>query len=349
MPYPFTLAQQPKFTISDAIVEQMFSRHTALGDLALLNPEAIDPKLKIRLEKLGYNLSVEVIREINEKIRLRNARQKIIDSWRNQGGPSSPLGLPVDDSFPIQVAGGGYLVPFRGGNIQIDSELRVLNNELGSPCHVTFEGLILHSRQETSPDEIYGAGGFRVGSILVGDRVLTGNFIIPEVKLGGKDARNTRVSKMSQEIYRGAPVGLELFVSISEHDSGDREDVRRKVRTLIDEGAKNVATALGAGIAGGDLAQLGRVGEQISQGSFGGWLRNAAADLITDLFGLSDDPYNPGGVVITAEEMTSPPPLMVAGHQLDNKVIMYTHRVDMSGIDDAGDVGNCSAYFRVWR
>lgn len=310
--------------------------------------ETLDPRLKARIEERGYDVS-EVIRKINEKLRLQDARQKIIDSWKNQGGPSSPLGLPVEDSFPVQAAGGGYLVPFRGGNIQIDGELRVLNNELGPPCRITFEGLILHSRQETSPDEIYGAGGYRVGSVLIGDRVLTGNFVIPEVKLGGKDARNTRVSKTSQEIYRGAPAGLELFVAIREHDSGDREEVRRKVRALIDEGAKNVATALGAGVAGGDLAKLGRTGEQISQGNFGNWLRDVAADLITDLFGLSDDPYNPGGVVITAEEMASPPPVMVAGHQLDNKTITYTHQIDMSGIDDSGAVGNCSAYFRVWR
>jgi hypothetical protein len=240
-------------------------------------------------------------------------------------------------------------VPFRGGNIRIDGDLKTLNNDLGPAYRLTFEGLILHSRQETSPDEIYGAGGYRVGSILVGDKVMTGNFTIPEVKLGGKDARNTRVWQTSQETYRGPPVGLELFVAIREHDSGDRQEVRNKVKAIIEEGAKNVATTLGAGMAGAGLAQTGRSGEQIGQSSFERWIVDAAADFITGALELSDDPYNPGGLTITAEEMAAPPPVLVAGHPVDNKTIAYTHKIDMSGVDDSGAVGNCSAYFRLWR
>ena len=72
-------------------------------------------------------------------------------------------------------------------------------------------------------------------------------------------------------------------------------------------------------------------------------------ELVTDTFGLSNDPYTPGGLIISADEMASPPPVKIAGHPLDNKTIVYTHKIDMSGTDDSGAVGNCSAYFRVWR
>lgn len=350
MPPPnrFRVTRQPSLTISEAVAGQMASHLDAVGDLTPITLDSLNPTIRTQLEGRGYDMS-EVVEEINAILRRRAARQKILDNWKAQGGPASPLGLPLDDSFPVQEAGGGYLVPFRGGNITIDGGLRVLNNDLGPACRVTFEGLILHSRQETSPDEIYGAGGFRCGSILLGDRVLTGNFVIPEVNLGGREARNTRVANMSQEIYRGAPAGLELFVAIREHDSGDRQEVRRKVRELMDEGAKNVAAALGAGFGNGDIAQAARAGEQISQGKFYEWLMGAAAEFITDFFGLSDDPYNPGGLTIPAEEMITPPPVMIAGHPWDNKTISYTHKIDMTGIDDSGAVGNCSAYFRVWR
>ena len=336
---------QSNFTISDAIVKHIVLRN---ADKKPITKETLDSRVKDVIQKQDLDISL-VIKMAEERIRLQTAQQKIIDNWINQGGPRSPLGLPIDNSFPVQSVGGIYLVPFRGGNIQIDGGLNVLNNDLAPTCRVTFEGLILHSRQETSTDEIYGAGGYRIGSILIGNQVLTGNFVIPEVKLGGKGARNTRVYKTSQEIYRGAPVGFELFVAICEHDSGDREVVRKKVRTLIDEGAKNVAAVLGAGVSGGNLAQVGRIGEQVSESIFYDWLRDATADFITDFFGLSDDPYNPGGLTISADEMASPRQVMIAGHQLDNKTIAYTHRIDMSGIDDSGAVGNCSAYFRVWR
>lgn len=335
-------------TLADALVKSEVIRRVAAGKYEHVAPEDLEPRLRDTIA--GRDLDIaKIVEAINAKMRLENARAKIIKHWQAQGGPASPLGLPLDDAFPVEAAGGGYLVPFRGGSIHIDGNLNTLNNDLAPACRLTFEGLILHSRQETSPDEIYGAGGYRVGSILMGNQVMTGNFIVPEVRLGGKDSRNTRVWPTSQEIYRGPPVGLELFIALREHDSGDRQEVRNKVKAIIDEGAKNVAVALGAGVAGSSLAQVGRTGEQIGQSTFGQWLSDAAADFITDFFGLSDDPYNPGGISITAEEMMSPPPLAVAGHNVDNKKITYTHKIDMSGTDDSGAVGHCSAYFRLWR
>jgi len=87
----------------------------------------------------------------------------------------------------------------------------------------------------------------------------------------------------------------------------------------------------------------------MGQSTWPDFLSNAAAELVTELFGLSDDPYKPGGLTIPAEDMATPPPIKTAGHQLDSKTIAYTHKIDMTGTDDSGAVGNCSAYFRLWR
>jgi hypothetical protein len=118
---------------------------------------------------------------------------------------------------------------------------------------------------------------------------------------------------------------------------------------VIDKGARTVAAVFGGGAAGGTLAQIGVIGEQLSQDDRVDWLKDTAAGLITDIFGLGDDPYNPDSITITAADMAAPPPPMVAGHSQDNKTILYTHKLDLTGTDSSGAVGHCSAYFRVWR
>lgn len=331
----------------DAVIKGIVDKQVALGNF---NPGAVklDDKVREKLEGGGFDI-VAMMEIVKERLRREKAKSLILQNWRDQGGPASRLGLPLDGALNLIPQGSGFIMSYRGGNIHINGDLNTLNNDLGPVCRLTFEGLILHSRQETSMDEIYGGGGYRIGSIIEGDKVHTANFVIPEVNLGGKDNMNTRVYQTSTEIYRGPAVGLELFVAIAEHDSGNREDVRKEVRMVMEKGAKAVGEAVGAGFGGLPLDKLGAAGEQLSQDEFGNFLLDAVSSFVTDLLGLADDPYTPGGVTITADEMLSPPMLRVEGHQDDNKTISYTHKISMSGVDDANATGNCSAYFRVWR
>lgn len=331
----------------DAVIKGIVDKEVAFGNF---NPAAvkIDDKVRDKLQQGGFDI-VAIMEIVKERLRKEEAKSLILKNWRDQGGPASRLGLPLDEAMNLIPQGSGFIMSYRGGNIHINGDLTTLSNDLGPVCRLTFEGLILHSRQETSMDEIYGEGGYRIGSIIEGGTVHTSSFLIPEVTLGGKDKLNTRVFQTSKEIYRGPAVGLELFVAIAEHDDGNREDVRNQVRKVIEQGAKVVGQAVGAGFGGLTLEKVGAAGEKLSQDEFGNFLLGAVSSFVTDLLGIADDPYTPGGVTITAEEMLSPPMVRVDGHEDDNKTIVYTHKISMSGVDDEGSTGNCSAYFRVWR
>ena len=285
--------------------------------------------------------------EIMSAMRAVQAGKDMMARWTARGGSASAFGLPLKKNPRAETIGGQYVIPFRGGNLRIDpAHLNRVIEEPAPPTRLTFEGLILHSRQETSRDEIYGQAGYRLGSIIEGDRVRSFTFTIPEVSLGGRNQRNTRVWKTSQQIYQGPPTGMELFVALAEHDSGDRSVLRNKVKQAIEASSQSVMAALGAP---GGAASLGFLGKSASRSMLENAVVEIASWFVLEVFGIGDDPYNPGAMTIPWSEMKTPPPLQVAGHAHDNKVIEYTHKIDMSGTDDAGAVGNISAYFRVWR
>jgi hypothetical protein len=77
------------------------------------------------------------------------------------------------------------------------------------------------------------------------------------------------------------------------------------------------------------------------------WVANAAADLIADILGMGDDSYTPVGLTITAAEMENPPPVKEYRCAADPRVLRYTHARTTLCTDDAGDIGQITAVFRV--
>jgi hypothetical protein len=271
----------------------------------------------------------------------RIAREQITRRWLQNGGPASPVGLPLDPSFPVLKTANGHAVEFRGGRISFqDHDGQLVQSDLHHVV-VTFEGFGLEVRQE-SGDELYGTVHSQIGS--TGFRQ---DFVLPEVSLGPEDTN--RVAQYGTILYEGPPIDLNVVLSLVEHDSGDRAKVRDEVRLRVGQLFK-AAEDLAAGSPTGDPVQVAGMGlrsEALASSSLKDWLITAVADLINDLLGMGDDPYNMVGFTIAAAEMQTLPPLRQYRCWSDTRMVEFTHSRMTTCRDDAGDVGQITALFSV--
>jgi hypothetical protein len=269
------------------------------------------------------------------------ARAAILDKWRELDGPRSPVGLPLDPNFVLTNAPDGCMMDFRGGSMHVmDNNPGVVNIETRRVV-VTFEGFGLEQRQEKG-DELYGTLDCNVGS--TGYRR---SFDLAQVELGPDD--DNRIYQSPIVLWDGPPADINIVAALVENDSGDREeirnDIRERVRQIFELGSK-----LAGGIAPGresDAVFSSLGSESAAAGSLWDWLITAGGDVIDHILGLGDDPYNPAGLTITAEEMRQIAPEQTYTCWNDPRSIPYTHRRTITGTDDGGDVGQITVLFRV--
>ncbi|MFB1487707.1 MULTISPECIES: hypothetical protein [unclassified Thiocapsa] len=274
----------------------------------------------------------------------RRARNAIMNHWLQSGGPASAVGLPLDPSFPVlNMAGDKMRSDFRGGRLTFnDHDGTVVESELHKVV-VTFEGYGLEIRQEDG-DEIFGSIHSTIGT-----SGYTKDIVLPEVVLGPEG--NNRIQQYGMVLYEGPPVDLGIVLSLTEHDSGDRKAVRDEVRVRVNQIFQEARNAAAAGAAGSAAQQAATAmtNESLVSSSLQNWIINGAADLINDLLGMGDDPYNPVGFTITANQMQNIPPMLQYRCSSDPRVINFTQGLSrmMTGRDDAGDVGQITALFSI--
>ena len=209
---------------------------------------------------------------------------------------------------------------------------------------VIFEGFGLEMCQEDG-DELFGSLVCKVGAT---DYMR--EFDLKEVELGTADNDGNRINQPGLVLYQGPPTGLNILLSIVEHDEGDRDQVRDETRKRFREALETAGQVAAGGGAGGDALEIASRSMRQESGASTDifvWLANAVSDLITDILGMGDDSFTPVGLNITAAEMENPPPVHSYQCASDPRVLYYTHSRTTLCTDDAGDVGQITALFRV--
>lgn len=292
----------------------------------------IDPKLR-----LGSGIATPLRTLVSQ------GRQRIMSEWLRANGARSAVGLPTNAQFPTYYRNGRLYVDFRGGRMSTTMQAEgPVEFEPSSRVRVTFEGYGLDVRQERG-DELYGSIVANLGS-----QGYSKSWDLPQVTLG-PDTKN-RIYNNAIVLYEGPPADLNLVVQIVEHDHGDRAAIRREVKRRVTD-IFNTATAVVGGAAGGAVgsALSSLQSESNSAGGLVSWLIDGAGSLVSNVLGLGDDPYNPGGLTIGAHEMVNIGAEQVYKCGTDPRRLHYTHRLTLSGKDDGGDVGWISGLVRVQR
>jgi hypothetical protein len=283
---------------------------------------------------------VEIPPDISPFI-IAQARKTIMNHWLAEGGPSSSLGLPIDSQISAFCdQQGNVCSQFRGGTIKLNDNGDVNITDVRRVT-LTLEAIGLLQRQEDG-DEIYGTL-----TVYLGSMGFMKEFVVPEVVLG--PSGNNRIQQYSMKIYEGPPADVCIALNLVEHDSGDRNAIRKEVRARVAQ-IFNESRDLAAGGAGGGALQsvaAALKGESSSEDSLTGWLVGAAGDLVNNVLGMGDDPYNTIGINISAEQMMNIPPTSHFRASDDPRVIDYTDTLIRTtfGHDDAGDIGQITAVF----
>jgi hypothetical protein len=276
--------------------------------------------------------------------RPRRAREAIMQYWVQDGGPASPVGLPIDPNFPVLITIGDELQSeFRGGRLTFKNHDGSVTQSDLHQVVVTFEGFGLEIRQE-SGDEIYGSIHVEIGTT-----GFDNEFVVPEVVLGPEG--HNRIGQLGIVLYEGPPVNLNILLSLTEHDSGDRAAVREEVRAKVKEIFKAAKDAAAGGMAGpaAQRAAQSLNSESIASSSLQDWMLTGVADLINEILGMGDDAYNPVGFTITAAQMQNIPPMLQYRCSSDPRVINFSQGLSRMATcrDDGGDVGQITALFSI--
>jgi len=275
------------------------------------------------------------------------ARDKMLKHWLSQGNNISQLGMPLHRDLPVYRRGDHFLMDFGGATLSTHSDgSGGVDTSLTRRVRVTFQGFGLDTKQENNGDEIYG-----VLTTVLGNLGHTKQTDLSQATLAAKDddgKKRNRISQQSILLHEGAPMDLNVNVAFVEYDHGDRNKVRTAIKTALSDlvaEASNLASA--AAGAPTKAAQNKFDAQSLASSNLYKWALTGASALITEIFGLGDDPYNPGAFTISAAEMSRIPPVQNYRCGDDPRTIQYTHRISVSGTDDGGDTGWITALFLV--
>ncbi|KAF2747052.1 LGFP-domain-containing protein [Sporormia fimetaria CBS 119925] len=142
-------------------------------------------------------------------------RDALIQSYNNQGGISSRLGLPLDPAMPIHRSSSAMSLNFRGGVILINLNSPDVQTYTNTTIRVTFTGLECQVRQERN-DELIGC----VSAFVQATKQIRAQEFPPqgeeEWKLGHDQQR---IMPAYSILYEGPPAGIVLTASLLENDS----------------------------------------------------------------------------------------------------------------------------------
>jgi hypothetical protein len=198
---------------------------------------------------------------------------------------------------------------------------------------VRFVGLECNVRQEGT-DELYGV----VGVVGPANRKWA-TYSFPggdgTVEMGPE---GMRFWTLNQEVYRGPIEDVILVATLVEHDDfADVEDASRKIADKIAE--------MGAQVVG---ALTGLPAESATQET---WFRDGLAAgvgfVLGDVLGMGDDPYPGQSLRVPWEQVKDGVQRQPPRTRDDDpkQIPLWTHRVKVTGRDDADDFGNYDFYF----
>lgn len=265
------------------------------------------------------------------------ARAEIKKAWERAGGPHARVGLPLDASFPIREATPGtWVMDCRGGQIQFLQNDRQTIEVLQRKTTVRLVAIECQVRQESS-DEVYGVVSVHGPA----------NQMIQTVRIPGSGTLNmgepgARLTFPALPIVTDSTLeDLYIRVAWIENDSGNVEDIARKVAEKMQQAAAAAAGAL-----------LGAGAESVAA-SQNETFYEAALWIVGDVLGMGDDAYPVEGRYISAGELLagSGPPLQAPYKRGDDPrtVEKWTHDIYVQGVDDGGDLGRYRFFFDVTR
>lgn len=286
---------------------------------------------------LSLNHLITERTETTNSLRLAFAASAFEKKYQAHGGFSSALGMPVTAAYEARnkliatPTGNGYLAQFRSGNLVLDGSATDTPKAQGLyEAQVFLVALECRDKQEVT-DEVIGS----VGCIRPSDKT---NWVTP---IGEKEmGEGLRIAEINALVYQGPFANINLTCDLVEKDSGDTTKYRKAFAKVIEDAAKMGATAAGVpaeAVAGGEE-----------------WMRDLSlglSNIVFDLFGADDDPYNSLTFMIKASEMQAR-----KDGQLPDKIlkradypneITYTHSRFVTGNDDGGDRGEYGFYFTI--
>lgn len=221
--------------------------------------------------------------DLNSKDLFPQVFGAIGDKWLELGGLTSFLGAPTSDELNFDED--GKVRFFLGGAVYFWSDtgaMAVPNNTItvrysGLNCFGTTDG--------PGDDEPY--------------------FLFGVVAPGLKDTRRTRIFEGvsagsnvadSLELFRGAPLGIAIDVTLMEHDSEDPNKYRSLVERAVNEAAPRVTEVLTLVPAVGQVLSIGaRVALELFHGDI--------VDALNGLLGTDDDRLGQQLIHLTPKQM----------------------------------------------
>jgi hypothetical protein len=225
---------------------------------------------------------------------------------------------------------------FRSGDIHILNTVPQPGETLS--VEISLLGIECITKQE-KVDELYGVITIIAGaSHLITTKRFPGNGTIQM----GPDGM--RIAEISQDLLAGEPIvpvqNYHIWVNLVENDSGDVDDISKKI---AEKTASLAAQAIGA--------LTGVPAESVTDSeSFKEGFTTGLKFLLGDIFGIGDDPYNPESIFLPWEDLKAgafpiQPP--VRRDDDSHEIKEWTHRIEVRGTDDGGDQGIYALYFRV--
>jgi hypothetical protein len=212
----------------------------------------------------------------------------------------------------------------------------------GARVIVTFQGYALEIRQEEGGDTLYGA-------IEVLNPIKRTS-IHHDIPVFQTNEDSNRTVKVPLVLYEGPPAAITVIVSMNESDAGAgsremaRTEIRNACKRVLEVGVDHAVNSSDVTRQVIDEFATETGVKQAAQS----WLEKGADAAVEAIFGMSDDPYNPGVISISASEMMQIPPVQQYSRQDDPSIIIdYTHRITIQGRDHEDDIGQIALLFLV--
>jgi hypothetical protein len=272
--------------------------------------------------------------------RLETAKKAMERGWKNLGGPSSVMGLPLNGQIEIKEIGNfgqnGYQADFRGGTLTLQTDGMQVESETEVLVNIDLVGIECQIRQEKT-DEMYG-----VISVLGASNTVISSQRFPgsgTISMGpdGMRINNDTISL----VKAGVRQNYYIWASLIENDSGDVDVI---AKNIVDKFTQTASSAVGAltGLPAESVADSESFKENMATSL--GWV-------LGNVLGMGDDPYNAESFNLYWGDLKSiSPMLQPAVHRNDDPrtIDTWTHSLILSGVDDGGDRGQYALYFNVW-
>lgn len=203
---------------------------------------------------VGFTNKPLSLRPVIEKFHALSVRDAIAiytirDFHRRTGADFGPLGVPMGDLQNTE--NGGYQQNYQLGNIKFQGLTAVPTAETSFTAGVTLSAIKCFGTQDNGPDETYAVisiisvnpnrGGadtlFKIIRTEIQENVKPGDVLF-------------KMHTIGDAIPAGS--GIAVHIAIWDHESGDADDITKKIAAVIEDATNKAASALAAGATASD-------------------------------------------------------------------------------------------------